>query len=83
MRVQSQPAGLTCSAGNGVGTMPTHAVTDVSIVCSDQAYSLGGTVAGLGAMLIQGYYCARPMDASAIDAYLENERAALAAQTAA
>jgi hypothetical protein len=47
VRVQSQPAGLTCSAGNGRGTMPTHDVTDVSIICSDEAYSLGGTVAGL------------------------------------
>jgi hypothetical protein len=47
VRVQSQPAGLTCSASNGPGMMPTHAVTDVSITCSDQAYSLGGTVAGL------------------------------------
>jgi len=47
VRVQSQPSGLTCSAGNGPGTMPTHNVTDVSITCSDQAYSLGGKVAGL------------------------------------
>jgi hypothetical protein len=38
---------MTCSASNGSGTMPTHNVTDVSITCSDQAYSLGGTVAGL------------------------------------
>jgi hypothetical protein len=27
--------------------MPTHNVTDVSITCSDQAYRLGGTIAGL------------------------------------
>jgi hypothetical protein len=47
VRVQSQPAGTTCSASNGLGTMPTHDVTDVSITCSDQAYSLGGTVAGI------------------------------------
>jgi hypothetical protein len=47
VRVQSQPAGMTCSAGNGPGTMPTHNVTDVPITCSDQAYSVGGTVAGL------------------------------------
>jgi hypothetical protein len=47
VRVQSQPAGMTCSASNGPGTMPTHNVTDVSISCSDEAYSLGGTVAGL------------------------------------
>jgi hypothetical protein len=49
VRVQSQPAGMTCSAGGGPATMPTHDVTDVSITCSDQAYSLGGTLAGLTA----------------------------------
>jgi hypothetical protein len=49
VRVQSQPTGMTCSAGNGSGTMPTHNVTDVSIICSDEAYSLGGTIAGLAA----------------------------------
>jgi hypothetical protein len=47
VRVQTQPGGMTCSAGNGLGTMPTHNVTDISITCSDRAYSLGGTVAGL------------------------------------
>jgi RNase P/RNase MRP subunit p29 len=49
VRVQSQPTGMTCSASNSPGTMPTHNVTDVSITCSDEAYGLGGTVAGLTA----------------------------------
>jgi hypothetical protein len=47
VRVQSQPAGRTCSAADAPGTLPTHSVTDVSITCSDQAYALGGTIAGL------------------------------------
>jgi hypothetical protein len=47
VRVQSQPAGMTCSVSKGVGTIPAHNITDVSITCSDEAYSLGGTVAGL------------------------------------
>jgi hypothetical protein len=47
VRVQSQPTGMTCSVGQGVGTVPTHNVTDVSVTCSDEAYNLGGTVAGL------------------------------------
>jgi hypothetical protein len=38
---------MTCSASRGLGTMPTHDVTDIAITCSDEAYSLGGTVAGL------------------------------------
>ncbi|MBN3857123.1 EAL domain-containing protein [Paraburkholderia sp. Ac-20340] len=40
------------------------------------------TVSALGAMLIQGYYCARPMDASAIPAYLESECPTLSALSA-
>lgn len=47
VRVRSQPAGMTCSASNALGTMPTHDVTDVLITCADQAHGLGGTVAGL------------------------------------
>jgi RNase P/RNase MRP subunit p29 len=47
VHVHSQPAGKTCSASNGSGTMPTHDVTDVSIICSDEAYGLSGTVVGL------------------------------------
>jgi len=47
VRVQSQPTGATCSVSQGLGTIPTHNVSDVSITCSDEAYSLGGTVAGL------------------------------------
>jgi RNase P/RNase MRP subunit p29 len=49
VHVQNQPAGKTCSASNGSGTMPTHDVTDVSIICSEEAYGLGGTVVGLTA----------------------------------
>jgi hypothetical protein len=49
VRVQSQPTGMTCSVSKGLGTMPTHSVTDVSITCSDEADSLGGTVAGVTA----------------------------------
>jgi hypothetical protein len=47
VRVQSQPTGMTCSVSNGLGTIPTHSVTDVSITCSDEAFGLGGTVTGL------------------------------------
>jgi hypothetical protein len=49
VRVQSQPTGMICTAGNGLGTMPTHNVTDISITCSAEAYGLGGTIAGLAA----------------------------------
>jgi uncharacterized repeat protein (TIGR03803 family) len=46
--VQTQPAGLACAVGNGTGTMPARAVTNVTITCTDQPFSLGGTISGLG-----------------------------------
>jgi uncharacterized repeat protein (TIGR03803 family) len=46
--VQTQPPGLACAVGNGTGTMPASAVTDIAITCTDQPFSLGGTISGLG-----------------------------------
>ena len=45
--VQTNPAGLTCSVSNGSGTMLAANVTNVAISCSDQSYSIGGTISGL------------------------------------
>jgi uncharacterized repeat protein (TIGR03803 family) len=46
--VKSQPSGLTCAVSNGTGTMPANAVTNITVACTDQPFSLGGTVTGLG-----------------------------------
>ncbi|HEY0745288.1 MAG TPA: choice-of-anchor tandem repeat GloVer-containing protein [Steroidobacteraceae bacterium] len=46
--VQTQPAGLACAVGNGTGTMPAGAVTNVAITCTDQPFGLGGAISGLG-----------------------------------
>jgi uncharacterized repeat protein (TIGR03803 family) len=46
--VQTQPAGLACAVANGAGTMPASAVATVAITCSDQPFSVGGTISGLG-----------------------------------
>ena len=46
--VLTQPSGLACSVANGSGTMPAAAVTNVAIACTDQPFSVGGTIAGLG-----------------------------------
>jgi uncharacterized repeat protein (TIGR03803 family) len=46
--VQSQPAGLACSVGQGAGSMPAAAVSDIQVSCTDQPFSLGGTITGLG-----------------------------------
>jgi YVTN family beta-propeller protein len=45
--VQSQPAGQTCSVGHASGTMSAANVGNVTITCSAQGFSLGGTVSGL------------------------------------
>ncbi len=48
LTVKTQPAGLACAVGNGTGTMPASAVTNVSITCTDQPFTLGGAINGLG-----------------------------------
>lgn len=48
LTVQTQPTGLTCAVSNGSGTM-TGAVMNVSITCTTDIYSIGGTVSGLSA----------------------------------
>ena len=45
--VQSAPPGLACSTSSASGSMPASSVTNVLIVCSDQSYSVGGTISGL------------------------------------
>ncbi len=47
--VTTQPTGLLCSASNPSTTMPASNVTNVLVTCSDQNYTLGGTISGLGA----------------------------------
>jgi uncharacterized repeat protein (TIGR03803 family) len=46
--VQTQPSGLACSVSNGSGTMPAANVTSVAVTCTDQPFTLGGSIAGLG-----------------------------------
>lgn len=45
--VANQPVGVTCTVTAGSGTMPAADVTSVAVTCSNQPYSLGGTVSGL------------------------------------
>jgi N-acetylneuraminic acid mutarotase len=49
LTVSTQPAGLTCSVSNGSGTMPANDVTTITVTCANGAYTLGGTITGLGA----------------------------------
>jgi hypothetical protein len=52
--VQTQPTGETCSVGHGTGPMGAANITTVSVVCSANSFTVGGTVAGLsGTVVIQ------------------------------
>jgi uncharacterized repeat protein (TIGR03803 family) len=46
--VQTQPSGEACSVTHGSGAMPASAVTNVSVTCTQQPFTLGGTITGLG-----------------------------------
>jgi uncharacterized repeat protein (TIGR03803 family) len=55
--VTQSPPGLTCSLSNGTGTMGAANVTNLSVVCSNQSFTLGGTISGLsasGLVLVNG-----------------------------
>jgi N-acetylneuraminic acid mutarotase len=45
--VSAQPTGLTCTVSLGTNTMPAANVTTVVVTCSPNAYTLGGSIAGL------------------------------------
>ncbi len=50
--VLTQPETQTCSASSNTGTIAGANVTDVSIVCSVNTYSVGGTVSGLSGTIV-------------------------------
>ncbi len=52
--VSSQPSGQTCSVSSGAGTVATTDVTNVAVVCANNAnaYSIGGTMAGLSGTVV-------------------------------
>jgi hypothetical protein len=47
VRVFSQPFNQICTVMNGEGTMGSTNVTNVIVLCSTNAYTLGGTLSGL------------------------------------
>jgi hypothetical protein len=44
--VTTAPAGQTCAVANGSGTMGTANVTNVTVTCTTQTFTVGGTVTG-------------------------------------
>jgi sugar lactone lactonase YvrE len=45
--VSNQPVGQTCTVANGSGTVGTANVTNVQVACTNNTYTVGGTVSGL------------------------------------
>jgi trimeric autotransporter adhesin len=45
--IQTQPATQTCTVGNGTATLGPANVSTVTVTCSTNAYTVGGTVSGL------------------------------------
>ena len=45
--VLTQPSTQTCTVTNGSGTMGSSNVTNVSVTCATNSYTVGGTVSGL------------------------------------
>ncbi|MEH6609361.1 MAG: hypothetical protein V7696_08320 [Halioglobus sp.] len=45
--IDFQPAGQTCTVANGSGTVAGAAVTNVSVSCVDNQYTIGGLLSGL------------------------------------
>lgn len=45
--VKTQPVGLACAVSNASGTMPASNVTKVAVSCTDQPFTLGGSISGL------------------------------------
>ena len=50
--VLTQPSTQTCTVSNGTGTMGGANVTNVSVTCSTNTYSVGGTISGLSGTVI-------------------------------
>ena len=45
--INTQPVGETCTVANATGTVATSNVTNVTVTCAPNMYSIGGTLSGL------------------------------------
>ncbi len=52
--VQTQPAGGTCTVGQGAGVVGSADVADITVTCVANAFTTGGTISGLiGTVVLQ------------------------------
>lgn len=67
--VQQQPANATCTVSGGSGTVTAAAVTGVSVTCSTNAFTVGGSISGLataGLVLSNGTDTVSPSSGASI-----------------
>lgn len=67
--IKTQPAGLTCSVENAVGTIIGSNITNIVVTCSLNAHAIGGVATGLsvsGLVLSNGYEYLAPTPDSSI-----------------
>jgi hypothetical protein len=50
--VQTQPATQTCTVGNGTGPVGAANITNVTVTCAVNSYTVGGTVSGLSGTVV-------------------------------
>lgn len=50
--VQTQPLNQTCSVSNATGTISGANVTNVTVTCATNAYTVGGTISGLSGTVV-------------------------------
>jgi hypothetical protein len=69
--VKTQPVGLACAVSEGTGTMPSSNVSTVAVSCTDQPFSLGGSISGL---TTSGLVLANGTDTLTVDAHATSFR---------
>ncbi len=47
--VSTQPSGQTCTVAQGSGNVQAASITSVAVTCTDDTYTIGGAITGLGA----------------------------------
>lgn len=67
--VATQPAGQTCTVGQGSGTVGTNPVNGIAVVCAANAYTVAGAVTGLAGTVVLQNNGGDPLTLSADGAF--------------
>lgn len=67
--VRTNPAGQTCTVSNGSGTVGAGNVTNIGVTCTDNPYTVGGSVSGLTGTVVLTNNGGNPVTVSANGAF--------------